>query len=135
MRIVIKAPRVRGLLALALAGCLWSCATFHPIETTPEAILESIAPADTVRITTRNGEEVVLRVRSVTRSHVTGRVRDMPAELLQIRLDQMQTIELERPDLRKAMLTTFVPAVIAAVIICNQQDCETRTTFTATLGP
>jgi hypothetical protein len=130
MRILIKAPRVRGLLALALGGCLWSCATFHPVETTPEAILASIAPADTVRITTRVGDEVILLVRSVTRFHVTGRARETPAELLEIGLDQMQTIEVERPDLRKAMLTTFVPAVIAAVIICNHQDCETRTTVT-----
>jgi hypothetical protein len=42
---------------------------------------------------------------------------------------------VERPNLRKAMLTTFVPAVIAAIVVCNQSDCETDATVIATFEP
>ena len=55
MRIVAKTLNLRRLLTLSFCGLLPGCTTFHPVETTPEAIVESIAPGDTVRITTWDG--------------------------------------------------------------------------------
>jgi hypothetical protein len=123
-------------LTLALCGYLEACATFYPVETTPEAILESVAPGDTVRITTLDGEELTVLVRTTTGFQVTGRAKDMPAsDVLQIGLERIETLEVERPNLRKAMLTTFVPAVIAAIVVCNQSDCETDAAVIATFEP
>jgi hypothetical protein len=123
-------------LTLALCGYLEGCATFYPVETTPEAIFESVAPGDTVRITTRDGEELTVLVRSTTGFQITGRVKDMPAsDVLEIGLERIETLEVERPNLRKAMLTTFVPAVIAAIVVCNQSDCETDAAVIATFEP
>jgi hypothetical protein len=128
--------KVGGVLTLALCGCLEGCATFYPVETTPEVILESIAPGDTVRITTHDGEELLVLVRLATGFQITGRPKDMPAaDVLQIGLEEIGTLEVERPNLRKAMLTTLVPAVIAAVIACNHQDCETDAAVIATFEP
>jgi hypothetical protein len=60
----------------------------------------------------------------------------MPAsDVLQIGLERIETLEVERPNLRKAMLTTFVPAVIAAIVVCNQSGCETDAALIATFEP
>ena len=129
-------PKVRLLLTLALCGYLEGCATFYPVETAPEAISESVMPGDTVRITTRDGEELTVLVRSTTGFQITGRVKDMPAsDVLQIGLERIETLEVERPNLRKAMLTTFVPVVIAAIVVCNRSDCETDAAVIATFQP
>jgi hypothetical protein len=123
-------------LTLALCSYLEGCATFYPVETTPEAISESVAPGDTVRITTPDGEELTMLVRSTTGFKITGRLKDMPAsDVLQIGLTRIETLEVERPNLRKAMLTTFVPAVIAAIVVCNHSDCETDVAVIATFEP
>jgi hypothetical protein len=99
-------------------------------------ILESINPGDTVRITTRDGEELLVLVRLVTGFQITGRPKDMPAgDVLQIGLEEIGTLEVEHPNLRKAMLTTLVPVVIAAVIACNHQDCETDAAVIVTFEP
>jgi hypothetical protein len=136
LRFRINPPKVRGLLTLALCGCLEGCATFYPVETAPEVILESIAPGDTVRITTRDGQELLVLVRLVTGFQITGRPKDMPAaDVLQIGLERVETLEVERPNLRKAMLSTLVPAVLAAVIVCDRSDCETDATVIATFEP
>jgi hypothetical protein len=135
-RLRINPPKVRGLLTLAACGYLQGCATFYPVETTPEAISESVAPGDTVRITTTDGEEVTVLVRSTTGFQITGREKNMPAsDVLQIGLERIETLEVERPNLRKAMLTTFVPAVIAAVVICSRSDCETDAAVIVTFEP
>jgi hypothetical protein len=123
-------------LTLAFCGYLVGCATFYPVETTPEAISESVAPGDTVRITTLDGEELTVLVRTTTGFQIIGRLKDMPAsDVLQIGLERIETLEVERANLRKAMLTTFVPAVIAAIVVCNQSDCETDATVIATFEP
>jgi len=127
---------------VAAAGLLAGCVSFDAVETTPEGIVGAIEPGDTVRLTTRDGadpilreptlDELTLQVRSVTDSEIRGRREGGSPELVSVRFDRIESLEVERANLKKAMLTTLVPAVLAAIIVCNHQDCETRSVLTAT---
>lgn len=122
----------RSLTLAALGACLAGCASFHPVERTPEGILDAVKPGDTIRIRTRQQEELEMLVWTVSESEVRGRLDGGDSEELRsVRFDRIQTIDVERLDLKKAMLSTFVPVVVGAIIFCNNEDCETRSAVTA----
>jgi hypothetical protein len=135
MKTVPHVQGLRGLLTLSLSSFLAACSTFHPVEATPDGILESVAPGDTVRITTWDGTELKMVVLSATRAQVSGRIPAHDWESVRVPIEQIDTVAVERPNVKKAMLTTLVPAVIAAIIICNSQDCETDAAVIATFEP
>lgn len=112
------------LAALGLAGC----ATYEPVERTPEGILDAVGPGDRVRVTTRDADELELLVWTVGDSELAGR-RDGgdSEEVARVRYDRIERINVRRLNFRKAMLTTFVPVIVAAIVFCNNTDeCETR---------
>lgn len=120
------------LALLAFAALIAGCVSLYPVEPTPEGILRSVAPGDTVKIATRDGSEMTLQVRLVTDFDISGRLRDGEAqETVRVPYDRIETMDLERPNVKKAMLTTLLPAVIGAVILCNNTDCTTRSVLTA----
>jgi hypothetical protein len=120
------------LALVAACAALAGCVSFYPLETTPEGIIDGVRPGDVVRLATRDRGEIVMRVRLITQSELEGRVEDGSDTFERVRFDRIESIDIERLNLKKAMLTTFVPAVIAAVIACNNTGCQTRSIVTAT---
>lgn len=122
------------LIAAVLGAGLTGCASFHTVERTPEGILGTVKPGDTVRIRTRRREEMTLLVWMVSESHVRGRLDGGDSEeVRRVRFDRIETIEVERLNLKKAMLTTLVPVIVGAIIFCNNEECRTRSAVTAEL--
>jgi len=127
----LRAPLAVSLLCLAFACA--GCVSFVTVETTPEAMLETIRPADKVRVTLRDGSELMLSVRSVGDEFLRGRAVDASAaELVDVRLDRIAALEVERPNLKKAMLTILLPAVIGVAAICHNRGCESSSILIAT---
>lgn len=132
--------RERGPLSARFAlSLVWTvcacagCASFQAVETTPEAILATINPADTVHVTLRDGREITLGVRSVSDEFLRGQPAAPPDAIpVEIRLDRIAALEVERPNLRKAMLTIFLPAVVGVAVICSHQDCRQESFLVAT---
>jgi hypothetical protein len=115
---------------------LSACVSLESVESTPEGIFDAVAPGDRVRLTTRDRGPLVMQVRTVTDLGLQGRIeggpKDVRDELDQVRFDRIETIDIERLSVKRTMLRTFVPAVIAAVILCNNTDCATRSGVTTT---
>jgi hypothetical protein len=124
--------RALPVLAAALLSTTTGCISLSPVESTPEGITAAVAPGDTVRMTTRNRGEIVMRVQIVTDYDLRGRIEDGSGAFESVRYDRIDAISVERLNMKKAMLTTLVPAVIGAVIVCNHSDCESRSVLTAT---
>lgn len=118
---------VIALLAALTAGCV----SYYPVETTPEGILSTIGSGDVVRMTTRDRGAIEMRVWSVSDEHVRGKV-EPEQELVDVRLDLIESLEIERPDLKKAMLRILLPAVVGVALLCKHQDCESHSILTAT---
>ena len=114
-----------------LCSVLVGCTSFYPVETTPGAFVRDLQPGDTVKLTTRDREEFTLRVLFVTDAEIKGRLKDS-GQALDVRFDRIEALEVEQLNLKKALLTTFLPAVIAVAIACRSQDCDTHTILTTT---
>lgn len=128
-----RRARLPGIVpALLLALGLGGCASMYPVETTPEGIRAAIRSGDTVRIRTRQQEELTMLVWTLSNSDIRGRLDGGDSdEVRRVRYDRIETIGVRRLDLKKAMLSTFVPVVVGAIIFCNNEDCETRSVVTA----
>lgn len=122
-----------ALLLLALALGSSGCASFYPIETTPEGITANVEPGDTVRVTTRDLGEVMLLVTAVSDYRIRGRVDGNPDEAVWLRFDRIDGLEIQRLSMRKALLSIVLPVVIGAIVICNNTDCRTDGVVDATL--
>lgn len=128
----VTSMRRAALAALAGGLTLMGCTTYYAVERTPEGVLESVKAGDTVRIRTRASDELELLVWTLSDSEIAGRLDGGDSEEIgRVRYDRIETIEVERLNFRKAVLTTFVPVIVGAIIFCNNEDCETRSGVTA----
>lgn len=95
---------------------------------------DAIEPGDTVRLrVVGSPEEVTVRVSSIAIDALHGRIRGGDdTRLTRIDFDHIEQVEIARPDVRKAMLTTILPVLIAAAIACQHQDCRTRAVIIGT---
>jgi hypothetical protein len=116
---------------LALSVCLAGCTSFYPVEQTASAISRGIDPGDTVKLTTRDADEVTMVVWSVGDQEIRGRVQGDSREVVRIEFDRIAIIAVERLNFKRTIFATVVPAVIAAAIACNRQDCESHAVVTA----
>jgi hypothetical protein len=120
----------RPFLLMLLAG-LSGCASFHTVETTPEGITRYVEPGDTVRVVTREHARRELLVMAINDYEIRGRVEGKAANVVWVPFDTIEVIEVERLSMRKALLTVVLPTVVAAAIICNNDDCTTRSSLNA----
>jgi len=128
-----RSPKLVWLVLTLACATSGGCVSFEAVETTPESMLATIHPADVVRATLRDGQILTLRVRTLSDEFLRGQpVDDSEAGLVDIRLDRIAALELERPNLRKAMLTIFLPAVVGVAVICRHQDCRKQSVLIAT---
>ena len=111
------------LLAMAVAAS--GCASFHSVETTPEGITRNIEPGDTVRVTTRELGEVRLLVTAINDHEMRGRINGHADEVMWLRFDRIELLEIQRLNMRKALLSVVLPVVVGAIIVCNNNDCRT----------
>ncbi len=130
--------RLGSLFAFALVSSLLGCTSFHPVEATPDKVVELVLPGDTVRLTTISGDELVLFVWFVTQDEIRGRIKlrgrmkgDNIGEEVRVSLNRIAAIEVGRLDFKKTVLWTVVPAVVGMAIICARKGCDTRATVTA----
>jgi hypothetical protein len=113
-----------GLVVLAPLG---GCATYYPVETTPEAITRTVAPGDTVRLTTRDdGAGMQLLVIGVNDYSLHGRIDASEDHEALVSFDRIENLEVERLNMRKALLRIVLPVVVGAAIVCNNTDCSTH---------
>ena len=120
------ASRLTGLTVLVLLTLASSgCASFYPVETTPEGITRNVEPGDTVRVTTRELGEVRLLVTAISDYELRGRIEGDAANVVWLRFDRIDLLEIQRLNMRKALLGVVLPVVIGAIIICNNSDCRT----------
>ncbi len=117
---------------LALAAVLSGCATYQPIETTPEAIAGHVAPGDSVRVVTRDENELRFLVTYVDDAEIAGRV-DGDGEPVRLSFDAIRRLEIHRFSMRRTLLGVVLPVVVGAVIVCNNDDCRTRSVVDAEL--
>src|SRR5690606_40816200 len=62
--------RFRATAIAVLAAVLSGCATYQPIETTPEGIAGNVSPGDSVRAITRDENEVRFLVTAIDDAEV-----------------------------------------------------------------
>jgi hypothetical protein len=118
-----------AILFAALSGC----ATYYPVETTPEAITRTIAPGDTVRLKTRDDEDnMQLLVIGIDDYSLHGRIDASPDHEALVPFDRIEDLEIERLNMRKALLRIVLPVVVGAAIVCNNTDCSTHGIIGAT---
>src|SRR5690606_10723301 len=99
-RAAYTAPmRSRMFPVLALAAVLSGCATYQPIETTPEAIAGHVAPGDSVRVVTRDENELRFLVTYVDDAEIAGRV-DGDGEPVRLSVDALRRLGTARCSLR-----------------------------------
>ncbi|HEX7080644.1 MAG TPA: hypothetical protein VF329_06495 [Gammaproteobacteria bacterium] len=122
-----------GALPVVAAAllCAAGCASFYPVETTPEAITGTIQPGDTVRVRTRDREELVLLVTAINDYRLRGRVDGNPQDVRSLGFDGIERLEIERLNMRRALLTVVLPVVAGAIIACNNGDCRTDSVLDA----
>jgi hypothetical protein len=121
------------LMVLAVAFTVSGCASFYAVETTPEAITRMIEPGDTVRVRTREQGEMKLLVTAISDFEMRGRVNGDADNIVWLRFDRIQLIEIQQLNMRKALLTVVLPVVISAIIVCNNSDCRTSSVLDARL--
>jgi len=117
---------------LALAAVLPGCATYQPVETTPEGIVRYVSPGDSVRVTTRDENEVRFLVTYVDDAEIAGRVDD-DGEAIRLPFDAIRRLEIHRFSMRRTLLGVVLPVVVGAVIVCNNDDCRTDSVVDADL--
>jgi hypothetical protein len=121
--------RGKGALSFGLVACagLGGCATYYPVETTPEAITRTVEPGDTVRLTTRDDEDgMQLLVIGVNDHSLHGRIDASADREALVSFDRIEELEVERLNMRKALLRIVLPVVVGTAIVCNNTDCSTR---------
>lgn len=125
---------MKTLLALCgvLLALLSACASFYPVEATPEGIARNVAPGDTVRLQTRDEDEMHMLVISVNDYALRGRVDARGDREALVPFDRIEGLEVERLNMRKALLRIVLPVVAGAAIICNNTDCSTHGIVQAT---
>ena len=126
-------PRAAVTLTAVLAMACSGCASFYGVETTPEGITRNIEPGDTVRITTRELGEVRLLVMAVSDYQLRGRVDGDVDDVVWVSFDRIETLEIQRLNMRKALLSVVLPVVIGAIVVCNNSDCRTDSVLGAQL--
>jgi hypothetical protein len=116
---------------LLAASLLAGCASYRPVPVGREEIVDAVAPGDTVRMRLAGEpDELTVRVSSLGADALRGRVRGAPDDQLTgFCFDRIEHIEVARPDLRKALLTTVLPVLIAAAILCQNHDCRTHSSI------
>lgn len=124
-------PRAGGKLFLPLGvvafAALGGCATYYPVETTPEAITRNVSPGDTVRLTTRDDEaDMELLVIGVNDYSLHGRIDASADHEALVSFDRIEDLEVERLNMRKALVRIVLPVVVGAAIVCNKTDCSTH---------
>jgi|SRR5690606_10603673 len=122
----------RLVIAAALAALSSGCATYQPIEATPEGIVATVAPGDSVRVITRDGNEMDLLVITIDDAVIRGRL-DGGGEEVRLSFDAIDVIELHRFSMRRTLLGVVLPVVAGAIIACNNGDCRTRSVLDADL--
>jgi len=120
------------LSVAALAAVLSGCATYQPIETTPEGIVGHVAPGDSVRVLTRDANEVRFLVTYVDDAEIRGRGDD-DGEPVRLSFDAISRLEIHRFSMRRTLLGVVLPVVVGAVIACNHDDCRTESVIDADL--
>jgi hypothetical protein len=125
--------RLTLFLLLALAVGSSGCATFYSVETTPEGITRDIEPGDTVRVQTRELGEVKLLVMAINDYELRGRINGNADNVVWLRFDRIDVLEVQRLNMRKALLTVVLPVVVAAIIVCNNTNCRTNSVLNARL--
>jgi hypothetical protein len=104
--------RLPLLTVLAVAFALSGCASFYAVETTPEAITRMIQPGDTVRVMTREQGEMKLLVTAISDFELRGRIDGDADNVVWLRFDHIQFLEIQQLNMRKALLTVVLPVVI-----------------------
>jgi hypothetical protein len=120
---------VKSRTALLLAWLVLGtgCTSFHPVAPSPERIVEQVGPGDRVRVRIEGEtERSTLRVASVGATALRARARGGTGAPLSIPYHRIESIELERLNLRRTLLFTVVPAILGAVAVCQHQDCRTQ---------
>jgi hypothetical protein len=112
-----------GFVALSALG---GCATYYPVETTPEAITRTVEPGDTVRVTTRDADDMQLLVIGLDDYSLHGHIDGSADREALVSYDRIEDLEVERLNMRKALLRIVLPVVVGAAIVCNNTDCSTR---------
>ncbi|HEU4617753.1 MAG TPA: hypothetical protein VFV10_06900 [Gammaproteobacteria bacterium] len=120
-------------LVAVIFGGLAGCATYYPVETTPEAITRTVLPGDTVRVTTRDDRgEMQLLVIGLNDYSLHGRIDASADHEALVQYDRIEGLEVERLDMRKALLRIVLPVVVGAAIVCHNTDCSTHGLIGAT---
>lgn len=119
--------RHRSFVALiAVVLGMSGCTAYHPIETTPEGITRNVGPGDTVRVRTRQEDELRLLVTAIDDREMRGRVDGDLSDMRNVRFDGISSLDVERPSMRRTVLAVVLPVVAGLVIACNNGDCRTR---------
>lgn len=113
-----------ALLAVAVGTS--GCTAYHPIETTPEGIRRSVAPGDTVRLRTRQEDEVRLLVIAIDDREMRGREDVESRDTRTVRFDAISSLDVQRPSMRRTVLAVVLPVIAGLIIACNNSDCRTR---------
>jgi hypothetical protein len=125
--------RCRFLIAVVAASALATsgCAAYYPVETSPATIRRSIEPGDTVRVAAGGDEELRLLVTAIDDRRMRGHVEGRGERSAQFELDAIESLEVERLSMRRALLTIVLPVVAGAIIACNVGDCRARSSLDA----
>jgi len=118
-----------AVLAVVLSS---GCATYQPIETTPEGIAGNVAPGDSVRVITRDDNEIRFLVTAVNAAEIRGRV-DGDGEPVRLSFDAISLLEIHRFSMRRTLLGVVLPVVAGAVVACSNDDCRTDSVLDADL--
>lgn len=100
-----------SILILSLLS-LMSCTTMRPLDVNlgRDELTDSVSPGDVVRLTTRSGEQHVIRVSAITADEISG-------EDLVFELEDIEKIEVREPTIAdKAADVGVVGAATVAVI-------------------
>jgi hypothetical protein len=117
--------RTALLLSWLVLGA--GCTSFHPVAPFPERIIEQVGPGDRVRVRIEGEtERSTLRVASVGATVLRARARNETGPPHAIPYHRIESMEIERLNLRRTLLFTVVPVILGAVAVCQHQDCRTR---------
>jgi hypothetical protein len=123
-----SARATQGLRALSLIFMLAAaggCASFYELEKTPEGITDGVRPGDTVRVTTEDLGRVRVLVMAINDYELRGRINGNADDVVMLRYDHIDTIEVQHLNMRKALLSVVLPVVVGAIVVCNNTECRT----------
>jgi hypothetical protein len=82
---------------------------------------------------TREQGEMKLLVTAISDFELRGRIDGDADNVVWLRFDRIQFLEIQQLNMRKALLTVVLPVVIGAIIVCNNSDCLTDSVLDARL--